>query len=344
MPSPIFAPPSLLSPLDSALSRLDDSIRVDLRNIRDEYFVWLLILAGLVAIGVILEGPEIIQEIRHLLDRLKNWGRTRLKLDSRSGMPIAKKEHKLDRVKLFGALGWALVSVGVGGEFVCDKLVSDADALLQHFNEILLTETQRETARANERAGNALMQAASADAHTLREIAARLALEKQLLWAGPRFLFVQAAHADFNRYLKRFNGQNAIVTACGGQFFSRGDQEIMLTAGSLNMALKEAGWKVDNLHPPTIDQGCPTIGEGVSVNVSSEASKGTKDAATKLVAVIDKVLRQITGVIPLNPTVFKLNGAPLAPETIEIAVRMHPMVPTGPGIEDERALKDPSTQ
>ncbi|MGA2074226.1 MAG: hypothetical protein ABSH52_12055 [Terriglobia bacterium] len=175
-----------------------------------------------------------------------------------------------------------------------------------------------------------------------------LSTAKLLRWEGPRNAFVDEAHGIFNKHLGQFSGQVAISVACGAQFFFRGDQEIMLTAGSLNVALKEAGWNVDNLHPATIDRDCPTIGEAVSVVVSEEAPKRTKDAAAKLLAVIDTVLSQGTVLIESPPKYFNItplgsNGIwqpklALPADTIELAVRMHPIRPTGPTMDDNKLL------
>jgi hypothetical protein len=175
-----------------------------------------------------------------------------------------------------------------------------------------------------------------------------LSTAKLVRWEGPRNIFVDEAHDTFNKHMRQFSGQAAISVVCGSQFFLRGDQEIVLTAGSLNVALKEAGWNVDNLHPATIDRDCPTIGEAVSVMVSQEAPKRTKDAAAKLLAVIDTVLSQGTVVIESPPKYFTITPLgstgiwqpklALPADTIEIAVRMHPIRPTGPTIDDNKLL------
>ena len=147
----------------------------------------------------------------------------------------------------------------------------------------------------------------------------------------------------------QFRGQSVIAVVCGSQFLLRGDQEINVTAGALNVALQEAGWSLMyNLRPATIDRGCSTIGEGVSVLVSTEAPKRTKDAATMLLAVIDSVLSQGTVLIESPPKYFvytRLESKgweptrPIPSDTIELMVRMHTMRPTGPTRDDNKLLK-----
>ena len=147
------------------------------------------------------------------------------------------------------------------------------------------------------------------------------------------------AHAQFDKYLKQFEGQSAIVVACGAQV-TLGDQETTITAGDLNSALKEAGWNVDTLHSLSIDRACFPGAESIVVFRRSDAPIATRDAALTLVAVIDTVLSQLVEpIVPNRPVDFTLNGAVVASDTIEVLVQRHPMRPTGPSQGDTKLLK-----
>lgn len=58
-------------------------------------------------------------------------------------------------VKIPAFIGWILIVVGVWGEFFTDGLVSDADASIQSFISITLSQSEKETAFALERAAHA---------------------------------------------------------------------------------------------------------------------------------------------------------------------------------------------
>jgi hypothetical protein len=79
--------------------------------------------------------------------------------------------HTPDWIKLVGLLGWVLVVVGVAGESIFEALEARADGILQTFNEILLTDAQKQASDAKtsaEGAANAAARAQrSADAANL---------------------------------------------------------------------------------------------------------------------------------------------------------------------------------
>lgn len=113
------------SSLPAIVHALDEAIRADLQNLRDWYFFWLIISAVAVAIGVILEGPEIGYEV----DKVR-----------RRCLGQKARHHNPDWVTLIALLGWLLVVSGVAGEVIAERLVSRADATLQAFNDILLSD------------------------------------------------------------------------------------------------------------------------------------------------------------------------------------------------------------
>jgi ABC-type lipopolysaccharide export system ATPase subunit len=116
---------------------IDDLIRADFEAYRNFWFAWLLISTGIVALGLLLELPEIwhdsvkaVREMRH---------------------SFIQTAEVVPAVKLSVSLGWLLIVIGVAGEGVCEGFFSRADGFVQQFDEILLTETNRSagTARAS---------------------------------------------------------------------------------------------------------------------------------------------------------------------------------------------------
>lgn len=91
---------------------------------RDFCFSCLLLSSGLVALGVVLEGPEVIHEARKILRRVRteapSW------------------------ITLVALIGWVLVVVGVAGEGISEALIFRADGNIQTFNDQRLADTQRD--------------------------------------------------------------------------------------------------------------------------------------------------------------------------------------------------------
>jgi hypothetical protein len=120
------------------IRQIDDLTRADLVNLRDWYFFWLLVATGIVAFGILLEGPEVVFETIGLVRR------------------IHRSEHERPAWMVWlASVGWLFIVIGVTGEGVAEALVSKADALIQTFNDIVVTATQHEIVQAEELAGNA---------------------------------------------------------------------------------------------------------------------------------------------------------------------------------------------
>jgi hypothetical protein len=128
------------------IQTLDELIRADLQNTRDSYFWWLIASSAVVALGVILEGPEVIHETIGLFHR-------------------GSESERLTPawINVLALFGWILIAVGVAGEGIAEAFVSKADGVLQTFNDILLTDARKEAAFAIERAASAYERAAKAE-------------------------------------------------------------------------------------------------------------------------------------------------------------------------------------
>lgn len=121
-------PPSI--PMPDTLRGIDDLIRSNLEDFREIWFMWLLIATGLVVVGLLFEAPEIWHETIGAIRELRQSGKPK------NEMPAW--------IKLFGMVGWLLIVLGVGGEFITDTFVSRADGYVQKFDEILLADAQRQ--------------------------------------------------------------------------------------------------------------------------------------------------------------------------------------------------------
>jgi hypothetical protein len=142
----------------SITSRLvsSSSLGSELKQIRDCWFLLLLVCTGVVVLGVFLEEAEL-------------WlpsGKPRLDMAKGTLIPSRwnKWKDKMSRI------GWILIILGVVGEGLFEAAVSSADGMLQDFNDTLL-------ASAIERAGNAASSAKTAhDEADRSQIAASNAL------------------------------------------------------------------------------------------------------------------------------------------------------------------------
>lgn len=124
------------------ISKLDSRVRFDLQTIDDRFFFWVAASAIIVALGCLMEGPEIFHEL---------WPKTYPYFAGRW-------------VKKVALIGWLLVVLGVAAEGVFEIYDHDASGMLQTFDEVLLVEAQHN-------AGDAQLSAsvASDAARTARE-------------------------------------------------------------------------------------------------------------------------------------------------------------------------------
>lgn len=142
-----FALISSPAPLSSeAIKKLEDS-RDALQKIRSHHFSDLLLMTKLVAVGVILEGPELVYEIVQLV---KRWREK------------TTRDHAPGAITVIGLVGWALVAVGVAGEFWVDSWVNTDDDNIQSINITLIRDAGSSAATASVAAKSAVGAAQSA--------------------------------------------------------------------------------------------------------------------------------------------------------------------------------------
>src|SRR5437870_4869268 len=91
------------------LGRLDELARTNFQDARDWYFNALLISAGFVFIGVLMEGPEVVQEVR---EALLGFRPHKLRMNASTGMPVTERQSG-SWTRVVSVIGWSLVLFGV---------------------------------------------------------------------------------------------------------------------------------------------------------------------------------------------------------------------------------------
>jgi hypothetical protein len=205
---------------------LDELVRADLQNCRDSYFGWLIFSSVVVALGVILEIPEVIYETRDIFPRIF-W---KQKQQKHRDIP--------DWVKLVALIGLILVALGVAGEGIAEAYVSRIDSTLQTFNDILLGDTSKEAAFALERAAAANRRAEElkkeseqARKDSEHERLARVKVEARVAWRH----LTERQKAEFGNKLRNFANQVHV-----SMWYQAGDTEAAMFAAELTEALRAA--------------------------------------------------------------------------------------------------------
>jgi hypothetical protein len=263
----------------SSASRLvssSSSLRFDLQQIRDRWFLLLLVCTGIVVLGVILEEAEL-------------WlpsGKSRV--DMAKGIPVPSHWHKWK--KKVARIGWILIILGVVGEGLFEAAVSSADGMLQNFNDTLL-------ASAIEQAGDAATSAKTAhdeadaikreaDAIQLRLSMASKQLtviEDRVRAQGPRWLILANNAAEFIRNLKAFASSRITVLMCGGGVSPveqlGTEQRLLNLLGKPGTNWAAANWETGYEYWTE----CPnTSSNGLEMAISGNSSEGLKKAANAL--------------------------------------------------------------
>lgn len=159
----------LIEPVTSippiVIKSLGDLVRSDFESFRNIWFNRLLISTAIVVIGLLFELPEIWHDSIHAI---RDWRHRSTPTPEVSAW-----------VKLLVSVGWFLIVVGVGGEFVADSFVSKADGIVQTFDETLIADAQRQTGLAGERAAGAFERAAQTEREASQENERAANAEKQ---------------------------------------------------------------------------------------------------------------------------------------------------------------------
>jgi hypothetical protein len=311
------------SALDIAISALENEVsRLELSI--DGLEKWLWISSAAVALGVALEVAFLIHEYRE--DR-NIWRRGIISPPSRPSL----------RVLSFEIASVLLVVAGIVGELWVGVISANRNIGLRSKNTKLIGLVREKAGNADERATTASSDAAKASNHeeklearTEREIDARLKLEKDLLWEGPRYRLLYSERALFNEHLKRFAGQRFKVSVCILERGMSPGNEVDLTALAMRLLLAGAGW-VPSGWPglPPFDLMIPDCSgaPGISVGFLEGAPEETRAAAVELRSTIKTVLKQnpyVSGIVN-SWGIAKSNGA-FPKDEIEVHVGVHPIL------------------
>jgi hypothetical protein len=220
------------------LRHLDDLVRLDLQNLRDSYFDWLLAATYVVLVGCAMEGPEIVLDVHESL--------------TRRGRILLAEPHPF-WVVILSAVGWLFIVGGIVGEGVYETLVSSADGSLQTFNNITL-------ASASERALNAEIIAKNLDSKNLSLQIDLLKLRRE---AGARRLTGEQIET-MRRVLEHTPTPITVVS----HFM---DAEASDFADDFRSALALAHWNVQR------NSTALRIGYGVSIAAANTAFRDTPE-------------------------------------------------------------------
>jgi len=320
-----------MAPSSGTIPRLDELIKPFLLEGRSECHTFLLWATIAVVVGVAFEVWEIFHDVREEIDHNKGITRTRTLTLSGEGIPVI--EHRRTWMKTFGAIGWIFVVLGVAGEFEFDSIISDFDNGIRLIDDSLLRQARSESADANIGAALATQEAARADARTLREIDARVALEKEFIWEGPRDKPILAAQRNIRTRLMEFRGQQFRNSECeldmsmGTPGTTSGD--LIVTENAITLVLVHAGWSEIPSSPgmpafiPRLILGCSA--NGVAVLTSPNATEQTRRAAIALDEILTEVLSEHrhprASSTNLMPRAQEL--PPASPDTVEILIGRH---------------------
>ncbi|MBV8052591.1 MAG: hypothetical protein JOZ80_15480, partial [Acidobacteriaceae bacterium] len=129
-------------PVSDLVEAIDSCIRTDLDALSESWFTWLGRFTVLVVVGLVFELPEIWHDTLEAINHM--WHKGKSDDGSENGRPAVAHHWR----KLAGTVGWFLIVIGVGGEFVAESFSSKYDGLLRTFDEISLTAAARQAEEA----------------------------------------------------------------------------------------------------------------------------------------------------------------------------------------------------
>jgi hypothetical protein len=307
---------------------LDNSIRDELQRGAQSYFLWVLISAFIVVIGVTLEGPEILHEMWPSLFTFFTEG------------SISRIRKFKKAIKIVGLVGWLLVVFGVMGEEIFEALQNRAEGQLQTFNDSLLREARLTAGTAKQAAIDAESAASRARDETDAlskeandERFERATLEAEFIKGEPRITLLNPSHSQIVKRLLPMAGQKFMVLSC----LRDDDEEGIRTTSFLASTLqRDAKWtNVVSPGSSVTGRSCGT--SGVLVMVGPNVPEASQANAKVLSSVLESVLK--TGVFfAESKGNFRTNfdvvryiirvsvpaGIPLPEDTIVVEVGEHP--------------------
>jgi hypothetical protein len=231
---------------DLITKALQLSQRADLQKYRDSYFDLLLLCTKIVAVGLLLEAPEIVHDVYGIMRRksieLRYW----------LAPSISRREHSVPGwMKILTAIGWLLIVLGVIGEFVSEAYINKYDTALQRLNDTIISEAM-----------------------------------KDIITQGPRSILLAKAAPELKKQLAPFAGQRVDLFVCGRFGSQDGETLSTWGAIASTLNADGAKWKVEHGGLEYFDRCSPSggqpLGQGMMVFVSKRAPTSTMEAAKAL--------------------------------------------------------------
>jgi len=220
--------------------------RAELQRYRDGYFFWLSVSTFGVAVGLLLEGLEVLHEAYGA------WRWKAIELRYWLSPPILLRKYSTpDWMKKWAAVGWLLIALGVVGEFAFEALVHKYDSQLQTLNDSIIFEAVT-----------------------------------GVITHGPRGELIAKVAPALTKQLSAFSGQRVELFVCGRFGSQDGETLSTWGAIANILESGGAKWKVEHGGLEYFDRCSPSggqpLGQGLMVFVSKGASKNTIDAAKAL--------------------------------------------------------------
>jgi hypothetical protein len=170
------------------------------------------------------------------------------------------------------------------------------------------------------------------------EIDARLKLEKEFLWEGPRDVLIRSSQDMFKIALERFSGQKFKMSICTpdmpGPHVIVPFDETARAAQAMRIVLYKCGWNVmpwPSLPSPFIPLTTNACGSnGIFVAVKRNAPESTRAAGRALQELINKALSQEVEFGRGTTPALSQHADSLPDDEIDIDVGGHPVLQGNP--------------
>jgi hypothetical protein len=293
-----------------SLSLVEDPARAVLQA-RVDHFPNLVTWATIVvAVGVVLEGVEIIHDVIAWSKRKSREKRERVDLEEvakifPTGEVRRETESHSDHarwVKRLLRLGLITVVIGVVGEWRYGAKLEAAHNAVHEYDIAKLADADKKAGEAATSARTAHDEADAVKTET-DELTIRLGnaatqlgiIEQDIRAQGPRWRLLKKAAPELVKNLAPFTGQRVTLFVCGR--LGSQDGETLSTWGAIAEMLNADGakWKVEHGGLEYFDRGCSPsggqpLGQGMMVFVNKHAPPATMEAAKALGEGLAKVL------------------------------------------------------
>ena len=135
------------------VAKLKQCAATDFSGPRDHWFNWLAGFTTMVAVGLVLEAPELVYELKNIAREMIPYFRYR----------IIARPHREHAAKVAAFIGWILIVAGVAGERVAEVKVKNLDVYIQECSDAKVREATLEAGDAQTSASRANASADAAD-------------------------------------------------------------------------------------------------------------------------------------------------------------------------------------